>query len=166
MNQAQGAIDAARAAGADRYAADELKAAVDALAQAEQAVRDRDYRLALSWALDGRERAQNAARMAVDGRAQARGTAERMIAELAALVTHARARLAAPDVARLPARIRRDPTAAADAADEAVQKARAALAQDAYDEVRGAVNGHAAALEAALKELDAAAGVPPARRGR
>src|SRR5918999_108339 len=74
MNQAQGAIDAARAAGADRYGADELKAAVDALALAEQAVRDSDYRLALGYAIDSRERAQNAARMAVDGRAEARGS--------------------------------------------------------------------------------------------
>ncbi len=166
MNQAQGAIDAARAAGADRYAADELKAAVDALAQAEQVVRDRDYRLALSYALDSRERAQNAARMAVEGRAQARGNAERTIAEVAALVTRARARLEAPDVAKLPARARRDPMAAVDAADQAVQEARAALAQDAYDKVEAALQGHAAALEAALKELDAAAGVPPGRRGR
>jgi hypothetical protein len=166
MNQAQGAIDAARAAGADRYAGDEFKAAVDALAHSEQAVRDRDYRLALSHALDSRERAQNAARMAVDGRAQARGTAERTIAEVAALVTRARARLTAPDVQRLPARVRRDPIAAADAADQAVQKARAALAGDAYDQVNTALQGQAAALEAALKELDAAAGAPAGRRGR
>ncbi len=166
MNQAQGAIDAARAAGADRYAADEFTAAVDALAQAEQAVRDRDYRLALSYALDSRERAQNAARLAVDGRAQARGTAERTIAEVATLVTRARARLMAPDVARIPARVRRDATAAVDAADRAVQEARAALAEDAYDKVGTALQGHAAALEAALQELDAGAGVPAGRRGR
>jgi hypothetical protein len=51
MNQAQGAIDAARAAGAEQYAADELKAAVDALAQYEVAVTARDYRLALAHAL-------------------------------------------------------------------------------------------------------------------
>jgi len=166
MNQAQGGIDAARAAGADRYAADELKAAVDALALAEQAVRDGDYRLALGYAIDSRERAQNAARMAVDDRAQARGNAERTIAEVAALVTRTRARLAAPDVGRLPARVRRDPVAAVDAANEAVQKARAALGEDAYDKVGAALEGHAAALEAALKELDAAAGVPAGRRGR
>ena len=38
MHQAQGAIDAASAAGAEEYAADEFKAAVDALAQADVAV--------------------------------------------------------------------------------------------------------------------------------
>lgn len=166
MNQAQGAIDAARAAGADRYAADEFKAAVDALARSEQAARDSDYRLALGHALDSRERAQNAARQAVDGRAQARGAAERTIAEVAALVTRSRARLAQPDVPRLPARVRRDATTAVDAADQALQEARTALTADAYDKVETALSGHVAALEAALKAIDDAAVAPPARRGR
>ena len=56
MHQAQGAIDAARAAGAERYAADTLAAAVKALAQADLAANQRDYRLALNHALDSRER--------------------------------------------------------------------------------------------------------------
>src|SRR6186713_1219846 len=76
MNQAQGAIDAARAAAADRFAAAEYNAATDALKRSEQAVIDHDYRLALSLAIDSRERAQNAAKMAVEARANARGAAE------------------------------------------------------------------------------------------
>jgi hypothetical protein len=166
MNQAQGAIDAARAAGADRYAADEFKAAVDALAHSEQAVRDNDYRLALNHALDSRERAQNAARLAVDGRAQARGDAERMIAEVATLVTRLRSRLAEPDIARLPPRVRRDPIAAVEAADRAVQEARTALSAEEYYKVDAALKGQAVAVEAGLKELDAAAGSTAGRRGR
>ena len=79
MNQAQGAIDAARAAGAEKFAAAELTAAQDALKRSEEAVIARDYRLALSHALDSRERAQNAAKMAVDGRADLRGQAERAV---------------------------------------------------------------------------------------
>jgi hypothetical protein len=51
MDQAQGAIDAARAAGADRYAADEYNAAVQSLQLANDAVDQRDYRLALNHAL-------------------------------------------------------------------------------------------------------------------
>ena len=81
MNQAQGAIDAARAAGADKFATDEFNAAVDALERPNEAVAEGDYRLALNHALDSRERAQNAAKLAVDGRANARGDAERAIAE-------------------------------------------------------------------------------------
>ena len=75
MNQAQGAIDAARAAGADRFAAAEFTAATEALKRSEAAVAAGDYRQALSHAIDSRERAQNAAKMAVDGRTDARGRA-------------------------------------------------------------------------------------------
>src|ERR1043165_445912 len=51
MDQAQGAIDAARAAGADRYAATEYTAATDALKRSQDAVGQRDYRQALNEAL-------------------------------------------------------------------------------------------------------------------
>src|SRR3954449_13445947 len=77
MQQAQGAIDAARAAGADQYAREEFTAAQEALKHANEAVADRDYRLALNYALDSRERAQNAAAMAADGKATARVDADR-----------------------------------------------------------------------------------------
>ena len=79
MQQAQGALDAARAAGADKYAADEFTAATLALTNAKEAVEQRDYRLALNHALDSRERAQNAAAQAADGKAAARVAAEREI---------------------------------------------------------------------------------------
>src|SRR4029453_5138209 len=45
MDQAQGAIDAARAAGADRYATTEFTAATTALKNATDAVSQGDYRL-------------------------------------------------------------------------------------------------------------------------
>ena len=67
MNQAQGAIDAARAAGAERFATAEFAAATDALKRSEDAVAAGDYRQALSHAIDSRERAQNAAKFAVEG---------------------------------------------------------------------------------------------------
>ncbi|PYQ81492.1 MAG: hypothetical protein DMG01_03845 [Acidobacteria bacterium] len=51
IQQAQGAIDAAKAAGADLYARDELAAAEKAVKDANTAVNDRDYRLALNNAL-------------------------------------------------------------------------------------------------------------------
>ena len=104
MNQAQGAIDAARAAGADKFAATEFTAAIDALKRSEEAVAAGDYRQALSHAIDSRERAQNAAKMAVDGRADARGQAERAIAEVATLLSSAQAQLKDPDIVRVNAR--------------------------------------------------------------
>ena len=63
MDQAQGAIDAARAAGAEQFAKEEFAAAVDSLRRSEEAVTQGDYRLALSLAIDGRGRAQNAAKL-------------------------------------------------------------------------------------------------------
>ena len=86
MDQAQGAIDAARAAGAEQYAAAEFTAATKALTQSNEAVTARDYRLALNYALESREQAQNAARTAADTRAKLRGDAERSIAEAKSLI--------------------------------------------------------------------------------
>ncbi|HEY6212441.1 MAG TPA: DUF4398 domain-containing protein, partial [Vicinamibacterales bacterium] len=77
IKQAQAAIDAARGAGADRYAKTEFAAAQDALKRATDAVADRDYRLALNHALDARERADAAAKQAADGKLVARADADR-----------------------------------------------------------------------------------------
>src|SRR5947207_13888678 len=76
IQQAQDAIDKARAAGADRYAVEEYTAAVEALKNAHAAVDQRDYRLALNNALDSRERADNAAKLAIDGKAAAKSAAQ------------------------------------------------------------------------------------------
>ena len=166
MNQAQGAIDAARAAGADKFAAAEFTAATDALKRSEEAVAARDYRQALNHAIDSRERAANAAKMAVDGRADARGQAERAIAEVATLLARAQAELKAPDNARLNARVLRTPRATVAAADQRVQEARAALKAEDYEKVTTALNGAAAELQAALTEIGAAASQRPSPRKR
>lgn len=157
MNQAQGAIDAARAAGADKFAAAEFTAATDALKRSEDAVAAGDYRQALSHAIDSRERAQNAAKLAVDGRADARGQAERAVAEVATLLTRAQARLQAPDIARLNARALKEPRSTVAAAERMLQEARTALEGEDYAAVTKALNGAAAELQAALTQIDAAA---------
>jgi HAMP domain-containing protein len=161
MNQAQGAIDAARAAGADRFAAAEFTAATDALKRSEDAVAAGDYRQALSHAIDSRERANSAARQAVDGRANARGQAERAVAEVATLLSQAQAQLK-----NLPARALRAPRDTVAAVEKTLQEARAALAAEDYDGVTKAVNGAAAQLQAVLKQIDSAASPPAPRRKR
>jgi hypothetical protein len=93
IDQAQGAIDAAKAAGAERYASTEYAAAQTALKQANDAVTERDYRLALSHALESREQAQNAARTAADTRARLRGDAERTLAEVNSLIVQTRTQI-------------------------------------------------------------------------
>ena len=157
MNQAQGAIDAARAAGADKFAAAEFATAQDALKRSEDAVAAGDYRQALSHALDSRERAQNAAKLAVDGRADARGQAERAVAVVATLLSRAQAQLKDADIARLNGRELKAPRATIAAAEKMLQEARTALMTEDYPAVTRALNGAAAELQAALTEIDAAA---------
>jgi len=165
MNQAQGAIDAARAAGADKFAAAEYTAAVDALKRSEDAVAAGDYRQALSHAIDSRERAQNAAKMAVDGRADARGQSERTITEVATLLTQAQSELKAPEIARLNAQRLRVPRTTVANAEKALQEARTALKTEDYAAVNRSLDGVAATLQAALSEIDAAtASRPPSRK--
>lgn len=163
MNLAQGAIEAARAAGADRFATAELTAAVDALKRSNDAVADDDYRQALSHALDSFERAQNAAKLAVEGRANARGEAERAVAQVATLLATAEARLKAPSQ---PARNLAPLQQAVTTAATALQKARSALEKEDYLAVAPALDGTAAALQAALTEIDKPTAPAPGRRKR
>ena len=132
IDQAQGAIDAAKAAGAERFAPTEYAAAIDALKQANDAVTGRDYRLALNQALESREQAQNAARTAADTRATLRGNVERSRAEVKALITQTRARLAGPDGLRMPRRARRAAEQRLTQLDADLQKADAALRAEDY----------------------------------
>jgi hypothetical protein len=163
LHQAQGAIDAARAAGADEYARDDYEAAVAALARAEQAVAQRDYRLALSQALDSREFAQSAAKLAASQKAQVRSEAERMLAQVTSIVAVASERLAAAQAARVP-RATLDPLSGAIAsARTALDEAGKALASEDYLEARRRLEGVAVALNAALQALPAASPARPAR---
>lgn len=76
LDQAQAALDSARAAGADRYAGTEYTAAVSALDKARAAVDQRDYRQALNYAIDSRQRATEATRVAADAKVRARRDVE------------------------------------------------------------------------------------------
>jgi hypothetical protein len=141
MDQAQGAIDAARAAGAEQYAATEYAAATQALKQANDAVAGRDYRLALNYALESREQAQNAARTAADTRAKLRGDVERSIAEARALIAQARARLDGPSAAQIPRGTRRTAQQRLKQLEGDLQKADAGLRAEKYMEADRVLTG-------------------------
>jgi hypothetical protein len=166
MNQAQGAIDAARAAGADTYAGQDLAGAVDALKRSEDAVAQRDYRLALSHAIDSRERAQNAAKAAVDNRAKARGDAERVVAEANASLTLARTRLTDAVVSKLARRRAAEVKVAFGAAENTMQEARAALARDDYAEAMRAARAVTTRIQETLGSLDKQEAPAPVRKRR
>jgi hypothetical protein len=156
MNQAQGAIDAARAAGADEYAPTEMAAAIDTLRRAEEAVAQKDYRLALSLAIDSRTQAQNAAKRAVDTRSSQRGDAERAVAEVSTLIAHANGRLKDPALARVPRRTLDRPRATIAAAAKTLQEAREALKAGNYARATALTQGLATRVQAALATIDTA----------
>jgi hypothetical protein len=164
MQQAQGAIDAARAAGAAVYAVEELAAAQLALTRAEEAVSARDYRLALNYALDSRQRAQNAAKLAADGMAATRVEADRGITRAATGVEAMRARLKSPDVPRLPARIVSAVRASVADADRRVQEARTAQERGDYKAAQTAAAAANNSLSTATKDLEDAAAAAAKRR--
>ena len=174
MDQAEGAIAAARAAGAAQYASEEFTAAETALRRSHEAAGQRDFRQALNHALDARERAQTAAREAADKKALARGRAERAItaAELALATAQQRvqASSAAPAGRRQPA-----PLVAAlktlrtevEAAGTALQEARSHLQAQRFDEAIRDATPLPERIRAATGAYDvAAAAAPTARAGR
>ena len=164
MQQAQAAIDAAVAAGAETYAAEELAAAESALTHAASAVAARDYRLALNHALDSRQRAQNAAKLAADGMAAARAEADRTIARAAKGVEGMRARLKSPDVPRLPARTVSAVRVSVTDADKRVQEARTAFDRGDFKAAQAAANAANAELTAATSNLETAAAAAKRRK--
>ncbi|MBM3818802.1 MAG: DUF4398 domain-containing protein [Acidimicrobiia bacterium] len=165
MDQAQGAIDAARAAGAERYATGEYTAATTALENSNDAVAARDYRLALNYALESAEHAQNAARLAANTKAQVRAEVERSMAEIAALLAQANMRLPAAR-RRLPARTLRQPSADIASANADVQEAGEAVKADDYLTALMQLEGVKERIEKALATIEEAMAPPAARRRR
>src|SRR5262245_54072333 len=163
MQQAQGAIDAARAAGAEQYARTEFAAAEDALKRARDAVDEHDYRAALNAALDARERAQTAAKDTVNAKATARVDAEKALAAATATLNEARAKV------RLESG-RGNPRALAAArraisTDEtAVQEARTGFESGDYLASIEKAKGATTRLRAAIHDLDASAPTSGRRR--
>lgn len=174
MDQADGAIATARAAGAAQYASEEFSAAEAALKRSHDAVAQRDYRQALNHALDARERAQTAAREAADKMAIARGQAERAItaAELALATAQQRVQAARRPVASPPRRAVPTPGLAAlettvAAVTTRLQEARSHLQTQRYDKALEVAMPLAPEIQGAVTRYDEArAQTPPARSGR
>jgi hypothetical protein len=164
MDQAQGAIDAARAAGADRYAREQFTAATTSLAAATQAVDQGDYRLALNHALESREHAQNAARIAAETQGKLRADLERSRAEVTALLAQASGRLSTAEKTRIPRRVITDVRGAIAAAKVEMQKAGVALEAGDIAEAEAVLAGAKQRLSDVIAELDTALRAQNARR--
>ena len=164
MDQAQGSIDAARAAGADRYATEQYDAAVKALQSAQQAVGQRDYRLALNYALDSRDRAQRAAKEAATEQAVLRSASERQLVEVTASLDHAKQRLKTAESARVPRRSLASARAAIADAEESLQKAGTSIQESNYKVSQTQLSESARKLQIAVAEIEAANAVRTPRR--
>lgn len=166
MDRAQGAIDAARAAGAEQYAVAEYSAATTALESANDAVAAGDYRLALNYALESHEHARNAARETADTKARVRAEVERAVTEITALVADGHARIAAARRAGVPRRLLTPATDALAAASASLQKAGEAVAAGDYLAASAALEGVKEGAEKALAALDASVRSQSLRRRR
>lgn len=165
MDQAQGAIDAARAAGADRFATVEYEAATAALRDAHTFVEQRDYRQALNQALASREHAQNAAREAADARSRLRGEAEKAMADVTARVARVQAALTAPGARMPPARTREARKVLA-SATATLQEVGAAIERDDFTSTATTLAALKTQIDAQIAALDTRKPAPPARRTR
>jgi len=161
LSLAEGAIEAARAAGAAEFAAAEFAAAVDTLARAHADVTAGDYRAALGHALDANTRAQGAAKAAADGRVKARLAADDTLDVFASTIDRVEARLASDEAKRVPAATRRRVEAQVAAALAVLATTRAAVERGELSTL-DVIRGEAAALDQALLTLIP----PPAKRGR
>jgi hypothetical protein len=164
MQQAQNAIDQARAAGADRYAVEEYTAAVDALKNAHTAVDQRDYRLALNDALDSKERAENSAKLAVEGKAAARSAADKALIAANAAVNAADAKVKAATTAHPAARGLTDVKSALDEAHAHIQEARTAFNSGDYYAALSAASAATQSAKAATDKLEVTPASPTRRR--
>jgi hypothetical protein len=155
MQQAQAAVDSARAAGAGEFAREEFAAAEDALKRSHDAVAQRDYRLALNAALDARERAQTAAKQAVDEKAAAHADAERALADADAALHESRAKLKAAETARASTKVLVAARRAIADGETTVQEARTAMGQGDYKTSADKSRTAATHLRGTTRDLDA-----------
>lgn len=165
-HQAQGALDAARAAGAERYAPADYQAAVDSLKQYEAAVAQRDYRLALNHALEAYNRAQSAAKTAASETAAVRSRVEAAVAEASRSVFLGRQLLNKAGEGRGPAGRLAGPRRSLDHVEGIVQKARKALQAGDYLEAGIIIKSADREARQAIAQIQATLQPPPARRRR
>lgn len=141
IDEAKSAIDAARAAGAEQYAAEEYAGATATLEKARVAVTERDYRQALSYAIDARQRAIEASRLVPEVRARLRAAAETELTSASDSVAHLDSALRAAGDAGVRGQELRPPHDALLAAKQVLQEARTALDAHKYAEANAMLRG-------------------------
>jgi hypothetical protein len=166
IDQAQTALDIARVAAADKYAADEYNAAASALQKARAAVDQRDYRQALNYAIDSRQRSQDAIIQAADGKARAQRAADDLIGFVSKRALEVQARLRAAEASRVPAKDLRDLRAVVSEAQTGLQEARAEIGGGNYEKATASLVAVREKLDAAVRTMDTVPQRPARKKGR
>lgn len=164
MDQAQAALDLARAGGAQQFAGEEFAAAVTALSHSREAVTQRDYRLALNHALDSREHAQTATRLAEEARSALRAEVEQALGALNAQLTAAKARLLAAPKAGVSARIVRRTTRTVSTLETELQEVNSLVKAADYTNARARIESLRTRLASAVVAVSPTAGQARGRR--
>jgi hypothetical protein len=141
IDQAQVAIDAARAAGADKYAAEEYAGAAATLQKARAAVDQRDYRQALSYAIDARQRAVEATQLVAAAKASQKTSAEREYKADVDREARLQAALHEAEAGRVPAQQLHAARDAVAAVRKSLQEARRLLDDGNYADASTALAG-------------------------
>ncbi len=166
IGDAQNALKAARAAGAERYAPESYAAAADAYRVANEAVMAGDYRLALNRAIESRDHAQTAIRTAEVAQAEARREAQRQFEDLQAQVAQLAADTEAAGSTRAVRRALNDVRETLTLAGKALQEAGAALDRDDIDAAQATMADVRVRLDAAAADLAATQVQSSKRRNR
>ena len=165
IDQAQSALDVARTAGAERYATSEFAAAASSLEKAHAAVGQRDYRQALNYAIDSRQRATEAARQATDGKARAKTAVEALYGEIATLANKLQAALRTAETAAPAKLLRASQTTLRDARAD-LQKASAAITAGNYADATKVLTDVRGKLTPALADVQSIPPKPVRKRAR
>lgn len=158
IDQAQAALDLARTAGADKYATVQYTDAASALQKARASVDQRDYRQALNYAIDSRQRAQDAIRQAADGKSRAQRAAESIVIDISTRASTLQGRVKAAEAARVPAKDLKNARAAMAAAQTRLQEARTLIGGENYEEATKTLTEVRGNLDAAIAEVEK---IPP-----
>jgi len=154
IDQAQAAIDAAKASGAEAYAAETYNAAVTALQKAHESVDQRDYREALNFAIDARQRAGEAAQETATAKAHSRTAAEKLVTDCSARVSQLDTGIkVAEGVHVSPRDLRTARTTLADA-EGALQETRKSMDAGNYAEVVTSLTEVRRKLDGAIAAVD------------
>ena len=153
--QAADAIAAARAQKAATYAPEDLAAAERSLAGYDTAVAQRDYRLALSQAIDARDQAYTASRAAAARMVEAKASAGQLLKESESAIDSMRRRLAVTGKNRLSPGSANRLRAAITAAEPTLRQSRTALERDDFRAAATLLTPLLQTLRQAIADADA-----------